>query len=185
MTAWLRRPAWLALASLLTIVAIGGGTLAVFRYQETYSALAREKFTMGYMRDVSDALNAYALARGTFPQIEALKVRKQASSKGVAVVDTWHEPAAWPISGDQRVELLAVELAPAYIRVLRTTDAWDRPLLCVFSQDFTHFTLLSTGEDGLIDAQHVKSWDHKEAHRDIVLADFDFISSPAGTAVGP
>jgi hypothetical protein len=185
MTAWLRRPAWLALASLLTIVAIGGGTLAVFRYQETYSALAREKFTMGYMRDVSDALNAYAMERGTFPKLETLKVRTLSTGTNGNVSGAWPEPVAWPISGDQRVELLAAELAPAYIRVLRTTDAWDRPLLCVFSQDFTHFTLLSTGEDGLIDAQHVKSWDHKEAHRDIVLADFDFISSPAGTAVGP
>ena len=169
----------------LVMAGIAAGVVVLVRRRTHFTKLRLEKSTMGSLREVAAALDAYAEANGHLPRIESLRVPTAVKQVRVDDSGLWRVPPVWPVQEHQRVELVLHDLVPAHVNELPTRDAWGRPLLCAFSAEGDKYTILSTGADGRIDAQHLESWDSDDSFRDIIVGEGRWWSSPAGTALRP
>ena len=111
----------------------------------------RTKRTMADMRSTATSIEAYAVDNDHYPTLEG-----------------WAGPDA-----------LAALVAPTYIQIVPSTDAWDHSFR-IFS-DGEHYVIVSAGPNGEVDHDWTPPIDvapGPHATDDIVYADGQFVSSP-------
>jgi hypothetical protein len=113
-----------------------------------------QKRTMGDVRSIAIAVESYKVDNGAVPG---------------------------PTEGYVPVNYLRPFVQPTYIRVLPTTDGWDRPIL--YWSDGVHYRIVSNGRDGRPDGPYedvVAGTAISSLDGDILFADGMFIRFPQG-----
>ena len=96
-------------------------------------------------------------------------------------------PKVWPRDVGQRIDAVAVQLAPYFANqnAVPVRDPWGHSYVYATTTDARHYVLISLGSDGRlnVDAPVAMAWDLRESWRDIVVADGTFVSYPYGISV--
>lgn len=149
------------LIELLIVVAIIGIIVAI-AIPNLLNAIqrAKQKRTMGDMRSVSTAVEAYAVDYNFYPASAASSMPSICQA-GTATLGT-----------------IINEIAPTYMKVVPFTDGWDSWFLYSTLNNSQDYCVLSNGKNGKTDG--ITGGATTDLNKDIVFCDGQFCQYPEG-----
>jgi len=150
------------LIELLIVVAIIGSITAI-AVVNMFSAIqrAKQKKSMGDMKTIATALEAYAMDQDMYPAAAAFSL-----PSGLSL------PAG-------TFGAIAGSLAPTYVRVVPMLDGWNSYFLYGANATRSDFALCSSGADGVPETSPVGGAT-TNFNADIILVDGTFVQFPEG-----
>ncbi len=175
-----RRPSYAKGLIIVVGVAVAvAGTIAA-RELRFRSEVARQSRTVAVLRTVATLLERQHERDGVYPGVPGEETRLDQPSQHEEA-GGWMEPVAWPLTDAQTLDRLLPILDSKYHDALRQRDAWGRRLLYGVSADRQHYTLMSLGNDGKVDPDHIEEFPHRDVWRDLVVVEGGlFASAPDG-----
>ena len=150
------------LIELLIVVAIIG-IIAAIAIVNMFNAIARakQKRSMGDMKTIATAIEAYATDQNFYPAAAAL-----ALPSGLSL----------PTS---TIGVISGSINPTYIRAVPLVDGWNSFFLYGTNASKSDFALCSTGADGVPETSPVGG-PTTNFNADIILVDGSFVQFPEG-----
>ena len=132
-----------------------------------------QRQAMSDLSSIARALDLYGAARNEYPFSPPCRAWQDA--RGV------FPPPAWPPT--RPVSELRPILQP-FLRSVPVVDPWGHQYRWGFSPDGCHYTVLSSGRDGRVDANYSRIAPASDEGHDLIVSDSIFVSFPEGAGCG-